>query len=103
MVGAKKLVAPPIRPREEGGVHHRNIRCTTTPRRSIEPGGFPIVEANQIIVPGPLLKMTAPPVRRLTIIPKRVVGIEVPCHYKVGLRDPQCMLSEVSLIRLSDR
>ena len=72
------------------------------PRRSTEPDGFPIIKADQIIVPGPLLKMTLPLVRWLSIIPKRVVGIEDSRHNKVGLRDPQCTHSEVSLVSLSD-
>ena len=35
MNGAKKLVAPPIRSREKGGVHHPNIRCTTPPPNAL--------------------------------------------------------------------
>ena len=70
--------------------------------RSIEPGRFPVIEADQIIVPGPLFKMTPPPVWRLAVIPKRVVGIEVTTNHKIGLGDPQCAHTEVSLISLSD-
>ena len=35
MNGAKKLVAPPIRSREKGGVHHPNIGCTTPPPNAL--------------------------------------------------------------------
>ena len=47
--------------------------------------------------------MTPPPVRRLAVIPKRVVGIEVTTNHEIGLGDPQCAHSEVSLVSLSDR